>query len=69
VLAVDRERNEIVLARSFPAATLRYQDFVKALEQFVLYANTWMDRLDRAAHGEGADTGGPATPFSSLLRI
>lgn len=69
VLGIDKSFNEIVLTRTLQMDGTRYQDFVKAIEQLVLHANTWTGRIASFAHGSPAQKSAidPASP--SMIRI
>jgi hypothetical protein len=70
VLALDTAYNEIVLQHALAMDKVQYQEFVKTLEQFVLHASTWIERLAKFSHGRPAEppTAESALP-SSMLRV
>lgn len=69
VLGIDKAFNEIVLTRTLPMDGTRYQDFVKAIEQLVLHANTWTERIANFGHETSPPkAAGEPTP-SSMIRI
>lgn len=68
-LGLDKSFNEIVLTRTLSMDDLHYQDFVKAIEQLVLYAGTWTERIASFAHRAAPKASSDEASATPMIRI
>lgn len=69
VLAIDDERDEIVLHRTLAMNRADVVDLVDALEQLLQYAEAWIGKLGQVGSPRAVDEAHRANAFSAMLRV